>query len=81
MISGVFQVGETVIGTMDQIGLGPENTTNNHQELLLELLNQIIKKVLIIHHYYNIFTKPIYKLVVQTLQPSYSSTSPQYFKC
>jgi hypothetical protein len=71
MISGVFQVEETVIGTMDQIGLG-ENTTNQPPRITFRVAQSNHKE-----GPYNspdtTFSQNPY--TSQTLQPSYSSTS------
>ena len=47
MLSGTFEVGETVTGTVVQTGLGPD-TKAPQQASPLELQQQITKKVLII---------------------------------
>jgi hypothetical protein len=71
MISGVFQVEETVIGTMDQIGLG-ENTTNQSSRITFRVAQSNHKE-----GPYNTPTTTFSQnpYTSQTLQPSYSSTS------
>jgi hypothetical protein len=71
MISGVFQVEETVIGTMDQIGLG-ENTTNQSSRITFRVAQSNHKE-----GPYNTPTTTYSQnpYTSQTLQPSYSSTS------
>jgi hypothetical protein len=71
MISGVFQVEETVIGTMDQIGLG-ENTTNQSPRITFRVAQSNHKE-----GSYNTPTTTFSQnpYTSQTLQPSYSSTS------
>jgi hypothetical protein len=71
MISGVFQVEETVIGTMDQIGLG-ENTTNQSSRITFRVAQSNHKE-----GSYNTPTTTFSQnpYTSQTLQPSYSSTS------
>jgi hypothetical protein len=71
MISGVFQVEETVIGTMDQIGLG-ENTTNQSARITFRVAQSNHKE-----GSYNTPTTTFSQnpYTSQTLQPSYSSTS------
>jgi hypothetical protein len=71
MISGVFQVEETVIGTMDQIGLG-ENTTNQSSRITFRVAQSNHKE-----GSYNTPTTTFLQnpYTSQTLQPSYSSTS------
>jgi hypothetical protein len=71
MISGVFQVEETVIGTMDLIGLG-ENTTNQSPRITFRVAQSNHKE-----GSYNIPTTTFSQnpYTSQTLQPSYSSTS------
>jgi hypothetical protein len=71
MISGVFQVEETVIGTMDQIGLG-ENTTNQSPRITFRVAQSNHKE-----GPYNTPTTTYSQnpYTSQTLQPSYSSTS------
>ena len=71
MISGVFEVGETVSGTINQIGLGP-NLANETAKITFRVAQSIHKEGA-----YNIpsttFSQNPY--TGQTLQPSYSSTS------
>jgi hypothetical protein len=71
MISGVFQVEETVIGTMDQIGLG-ENITNQFARITFRVAQSNHKE-----GSYNTPTTTFSQnpYTSQTLQPSYSSTS------
>ena len=71
MISGVFEVGETVSGTINQIGLGP-NLANETAKITFRVAQSNHKEGA-----YNIpsttFSQNPY--TGQTLQPSYSSTS------
>jgi hypothetical protein len=71
MISGVFEVGETVSGTTNQIGLGP-NLANESAKITFRVAQSNHKEGA-----YNIpsttFSQNPY--TGQTLQPSYSSTS------
>jgi hypothetical protein len=72
MVSGVFEVGETVIGTVNSIGLGPNDGTNTKPSITFRVAQSNHKE-----GPYNIptLTYPLNPYTNQVLQSTYSSTS------